>query len=146
MANTRVQKKIVNDGWRNAVVQLIYSLDTTGDFADPGVITLADFTNNMGPPSGAFNGLRLDVVRYSCTVPIGFESWWNATVDQPMVFLANSSKMDFRRTQGLIPNRAAAGYDGAIDVTLTNIPAGAAAALLYIATVEFEFVKLYAAP
>lgn len=146
MANARSQKKIVHDGWRNAVVELAYSLDTPGSFADAGVITLADFTNNMGAPSGAFNGLRLAGVRYSITVPVGVQVFWNATADQPMIFLAGSEHTIFKTTQGLIPDRAAAGYDGAIDINVVNIPADATAAQLYIATLYFEFIKLYAAP
>lgn len=146
MANTRLQKKIVEDGHRNAIIQLAYSLDTPGSFGDAGAITLADFTNNMGAPSGAFNGLRLNRARYSITVPVTVLLQWNATVDQPILFLANSSKMDLSVSPGLVPDRAAAGYDGAIDVTIFNIPADATAAQLYGATIFLEFIKLYAAP
>ena len=147
MANARIAKRIIEDGYRNAMVELVYSLDTTGTFADNAAVILADFTNNEPAPQGAFNGFRVDNLHYSITAPVGAIFYWNSTADQPIFAVSGSEHMFIKEyLPGLQPNRAAAGYDGAIDVLLVNIPAGASATLLYIATFVLDMTKLYAAP
>lgn len=146
MANARIAKQILADGRRNAVVQLVYELDTAGAFADAGAIALADFTNNEVPPIGALNGLRFDKIEYSVADAVTATLYWNATADQPIAAVSGANKLWYAPANGLIPNRAAAGYDGAIDVRISNIPAGAGAANVYTASLLLYMVKLYAVP
>lgn len=144
MANARTARQIIADGRRNAVVQLIYDLDTAGEFNDPAAIVLALFTNNEVPPIGALVGLRVDKVEYSVADAVTAAIYWNSVVDQPIASVSGANKLWYAPAGGILPDRAAAGYNGAIDVRISNIPAGAGATNVYTASLLLYMVKLYA--
>lgn len=141
MANTNT-KRIIFDGPRNAVVELIGTLDTSAaTFAvAPAIDLSADFTNNeIGP---TLVGLRLDEVQYSLSDTLTAQLFWDATADQPIVSLAGRGKMCFEQASGDQPNRGAAGYTGDIDLTISNIVV-AAGTPLQVYTLLLYLIKLY---
>lgn len=142
MANTNT-KRIIADGPRNAVVELIGELDTSAaSFAvAPAIDISADFANN-DPLGGTFVGLRIDEIQYSISDGISIRLYWNATTDQLIAALAGHDKMCFGPSNGLTPNRAAAGYDGDIDLTVNNIVV-AAGTPIQVYTLTISMTKLY---
>lgn len=141
MANTNT-KRIIFDGPRNAVVELIGELDTSGaSFAvSPAIDLDVDFVNNeIGP---TLVGLRLDEVQYSLSDGLSARLFWDATADQPIVALAGHDKMCFEEASGAVPNRSAAGYTGDIDLLINNIVV-AAGTPIQVYTILLYLIKLY---
>lgn len=142
MANTNF-KRIVRDGYDNAVVELVGTLDTSAaTFTVNGVIALADFTGSAPNPSPTFTGLRLDEIQYSMSDALAAQFWWNATADQVMVNVAGRGKLCFKEAGGILPDRAAAGYDGSIDLAVNNIVVAAGTPIQTYTFLLF-FKKLY---
>lgn len=141
MANT-LTKRIVTDGPRNAVVELIATLDTSAaTFATaPAIDISADFTNNED--GRTLVGLRIDEIQYSMSDGVTAQLYWNATADQLIAALAGHDRMCFGEANGLQPNRGAAGYDGDIDLTINNIVV-AAGTPIQVVTLLISAVKLY---
>lgn len=142
MANTNT-KRIIFDGPRNAIVELIGELDTTaGAFSvTPAIDLSSDFTNNeIGP---TLVGLRLDEVQYSISDGLTARLFWDATADQPIVALAGHDKMCFEKGSGAVPNRGAAGYSGDINLTVNNIVILGADDPIRVYTLLLYLIKLY---
>lgn len=142
MANA-FTKRVVHEGPRNAVVELIGVLDT--NIAAPTEvqqIDLADFTNNdVG--IGALAGFRVDTIQYSISDGGYLNFVWEATTDQEIAAIAGRGKMRFtdcHYAAGLQPDQAAAGYTGAIEV-LAYAPAATTTNMVY--TVLLNMTKLY---
>lgn len=147
MANANF-KRILADGPKNAVVQLIGTLDTSAaNFVVAPVIDISvDFTNNDLKETGTvMSGLRLDCVEYSLSDALSIQLFWNSTADQPMVSLAGRGKFKFEPVNGVQPNQGATGYDGDIDMTVNNIVV-AAGTPIQIYTLLLHFTKLYNLP
>lgn len=143
MANTNT-KRIVADGPDNAVVELIGQLDTSAaSFAvAPAIDISVDFTNNL--TGYTLNGLRIDTIEYSLSDALTAQLYWNATADQLIAAIAGRGKLRFSDPgNGLVPNRAAAGYDGDIDLTINNIVV-AAGTPIQAYTILLKMTKLYA--
>lgn len=140
MANT-FTKRIVEDGWRNAVVNLVGILDTAV-VAPTQVqqILKADFTNN--DTGQLFNGFRIDRVQFAVSSNGVFvEALWDAAVQQPAFAVTESHDLDWAKYSGLQPNVIAAGYTGTINILL-NAP-NAAAATQQEYNLIVSMVKLY---
>lgn len=141
MANT-ASKRIVRDGYRNAVVELMGTLDTAAASftVTPAIDISADFSAN-DPNQTAFVGLRIDKIKYSLSDGIQAFLYFNATADQLIAGIAGRGKLDFKPDAGITPNQGAAGYDGDIDLTINNITAAAGVVQTY--TILLEMIKLY---
>lgn len=141
MANANT-KRIVFDGPRNAVVELIGTLDTSAAAftVTPAIDLSADFTNNEDGPT--LVGLRLDEVQYSLSDGLTARLFWDATADQLIVALAGHDRICFEPAGGAQPNRAAAGYTGDIDLTINNIVVAAGTPIQGY-TLLLYLVKLY---
>lgn len=122
MANTNT-KRILADGPKNAVVELVGVLDTDTAGAPfsvaPAIDLSVDFVNNDAV--GTLVGLRIDEIQYSISDNLTARLFWDATADQVIAALAGRGKVCLERYNGLQPNRAAAGYTGDIDLTVDNI-------------------------
>lgn len=133
MANA-TSKKILEDGYRNAVVLLTGVLDTSNATLSPAV-QLADFTNN---DAGIFKGFRIDKVAYSISDQLALQLYWNATTPQIIVALAGRGHMKFRCDSGLQPVSGAAGFNGALNLSSTGWASG-----IQVYSVLLEMVKIY---
>ena len=141
MANTNT-KRIVADGPRNAVVELMGVLDTSAaTFAvTPAIDISVDFTNN---DSGlTLVGLRVDEIQYSISDGVTVRLFWDATTDQLIAALAGHDKICAGAGNGLQPDRTAAGYTGDIDLTVNNITV-AAGTPIQVYTLLLYMTKLY---
>lgn len=141
MANSTL-KRIVRDGQDNAVVELVGSLDTSAAiYTEAAIITLADFTDNL--VSMALAGFRLDKLQYSLSDSLAARLSWDATADQIMIGVAGRGKISFKHYGGIVPNRAAAGYTGSINLEINNVVV-AAGTPIQTFTLLLGMKKLYA--
>lgn len=142
MANV-FTKRVMEDGWRNAVVELVGVLDT--NIAAPTQVQQileSDFTNNDTKVGGNFIGFRLDTLQYSISDGMYLNFFWDATADEEMVAVAGRGILCFGKNYGpgLQPNQSNAGYNGDINV-LAYAPAAATTNLVYTCIVNL--IKLY---
>lgn len=141
MANT-FYKRVIQEGYRNAVVQLSANLDTAV-VAPTQVqqILRADFTNN-DQDQGALNGFRFTKVQFSTSDGVFVELNWDATADRVMVRFTGHAEMCAGEYGGIRPVEADAGYTGEVNVFVNAPGAAAGTQLMYHAFVHLE--KLYA--
>lgn len=141
MANTNI-KRILADGPYNAVVELIGSLDTSAASFSvaPAIDISADFTNNDSDRT--LVGLRIDEIQYSISEGVTVRITYNATAAQFIAALAGHDTMCFKDFNGIQPNRAAAGYDGDINIEVNNIVV-AAGTPIEVYTLLIVATKLY---
>jgi hypothetical protein len=135
MANATATK-IVEEGKRNAVVQLTGILDTS-NAALTSVIQLSNFTNKDAA-SGRFVGLRIDKISYSIGDQLQLTLHWKATTPQVIAAIAGRGHLKYKPVGGLKPNTGAAGFDGAINLATTGWASGT-----QNYTVLLEMVKIY---
>lgn len=143
MANT-FTKRVIQEGYRNAVVQLSANLDTA--VAAPTIvqqILRADFTNN-DPNQGTLNGFRFTEVRYSTSDGVFVELNWDATADRIIVRVTGAYDLSADTYGGIRPVEADAGYTGDINVAVNAPGAAAGTQLMYFMLVHLE--KLYTTP
>lgn len=116
MANV-TSKKILLDGPRTAVILLTGILDTSNASIAPA-ISLSDFTGNVTDKT--LTGLAVDCIEYSITdaVALGVNLYWQATTPQIIAALAGQGEFEFEG--GLVPDIAAAGFNGAINLSTTG--------------------------
>ncbi len=135
MANVTT-KAILNDGPRNAIVKFEGILDTS-DVSITPALSLSELTSNDG--NLVLTGLRLDEFNYSISsVDISVELQWQATAPQSIMVMQGQGKIRNLYGSGLVPNRAAAGYNGNINLITRGFLAGT-----QIYTIVARFVKLY---
>lgn len=135
MANTN-SERILEDGWRYAIVQLTGKVDTS-DVSLVSAITLSQFTNNE--PRSSLVGFRIDEIEFSIGEPLMVFLAWNGATPQQFAALAQSGEMNYRKKGGLQPDRLASGYDGNINLTTGGYVGG----LTVGYTVLLKMVKLY---
>lgn len=142
MANTNT-KRIIRDGFRNAVVQLTGTLDTSAATftVAPAIDISADFTAN-DPKLGTFVGLRLDKVQYTMSNDLSIELFYDATADEVLINLAGHDTICVDDYGGIQPDQSAAGYTGDINLEVNNIVV-AAGTPIQVYTLVLEFTKLY---
>ena|SRR3990172_2396241 len=140
MANTNVMR-VVQEGPRNAVVELVGNLDTSAaNLAVTPVIQLSDFTNNE--TNVVLSGFRLNEVQYSISADLAVQLFWNATADRLMVGLAGHDRICFDAAGGLQPVTGDAGYDGNINLLVSNIVV-AAGTPIQTYTLLLFLIKVY---
>lgn len=135
MANL-VEKEILEEGWRNAVVKVAGVLDTS-DINLVGYIKPSDFTNN--DPVLTLTGFRVDAVMFSIGQVLDLSLCWNSATPQLITPLARSGKIDVTSDGGFIPDNTKTGYDGSLNLKSTGFPAGTVQNF----TLTIRLVKLY---
>lgn len=131
-----LEKTILEEGPRNAVVKFTGTLDTS-DIALAPAIQLSEFTNN--DVRVTLVGLRLDEVEYSFSDAVSAALRWNGNSPQTIITMSGRDTQCFEAIGGLIPDRTRVGYDGAINLTTYGYKAGNTTTVTIIA----RFVKLY---
>src|SRR5690349_15987717 len=135
MANS-VERQIVEEGPRNAVVKVTGVLDTS-DINLVSFIKKSDFSNNDRGMN--LSGFRLDAVLYSIGQVLDIALYWNSNSPQQIVPLARAGKIDATGDGGFIPDSGRSGYDGSINIKSTGFPAGTVQNF----TLLLRLVKLY---
>ena len=135
MAN-QVEKQIVEEGPRNAVVKISGVLDTS-DIGLVSFISPSDFSNNdIGLK---LFGFRVDAVIFSTGQVIDVILAWNGALPQLILPLARSGKIDATPDGGFIPDNTRTGYDGTINLSTRGFPAGS----VQVFSLLIRLVKLY---
>lgn len=137
MANS-LDKQIIEEGYRNASVKLVGTLDTS-DVAWVPAIALSDFLNNDAR-MGTLVGLRVMGVDYSSGPRLITSLEWNGATPQKIVTLVQSEDTDYRKVGGLVPDRTRSSYDGGINLRTSGYIAGNYEGF----TVLVRMVKIYA--
>lgn len=136
MAN-QVEKQIIEEGPRNAVVKVTGVLDTS-DINLVSFISATDFSNNDAHGLRLV-GFRLDAVIYSVGQVLDIILAWNGSVPQLIVPLARSGKIDATADGGFVPDQTKGGYDGSINISSKQFPAGTT----QVFSLLIRLVKLY---
>lgn len=136
MANV-LEKQILEEGFRNAVVKLTGVL-TTNDISEAPAIALADFKNNE--QRLVLKGLRVDHITFSLGVNIDVLLAWNSQIPQQIVPLSRSGKIDVTDDGGFVPDMTRSGYDGSINLNTSGFPPGGAPQNF---TILLRLIKLY---
>lgn len=139
MATTVLDKQIMEEGWRNAVVRLTGSLAMAEN--EIQWIKLSDFTNN-DRGAGALVGLRVDCIQYSIGAGVQVQLEWDGATPQQIADLAGRDRIDFKFGGGLQPDRTRTGYNGAINLRTTGFPPGTVQNF----TIVLSLIKLYGTP
>lgn len=132
-------RKILEDGWRNAVVQVTGVLDTA-DITLDSFIQLSDLTNN-DLRAGSLVGLRVDCIEYSIGDGLQFTLYWQSTANELIASLAGRGKLKYYRAGGLQPNQSAIGYSGNILYSSTGFNTQGVPPQNF--SILVSFVKLY---
>lgn len=127
--------RVVEDGYRNAVVHLVGVVEDA-DINQAPAIALNQFTGN---DRGTFNGFKVVDVDYSVTDGLTVVLAWNANTPQPICALASAGEIRGRGHGGIVPDRTAGGYDGAINLTTKGFTPGRS----YGFTVKLRMKKSY---
>lgn len=135
MANS-VTVKIIEDGPRNAIVNIVGLVDSS-DVAPAPVVALNQFTGN---DRGRFVGFKVVDVDYSVTESLVVLLNWNSSTPQPICALSGSDEILGKKHGGLAPNRLAGGYDGTINLSTEGYVAGRT----YGFTLRVSMTKMYA--
>jgi hypothetical protein len=129
-----LDRVIVQEGPRNAVVRLTGSLDTS-DIAIAPVISLQDFSNN--DPRMTLIGFRVDEIEFAMQSNLGLTVYWDSMNPQAIANIAQIGEFEWEG--GLIPDATRPGYTGNISISSSGFLAGKP----NMFTVNLEMVKLY---
>ena len=132
-----VEKQIVEEGPRNAIVKVAAVLDTS-DINLVSFIKPIDFRSNDVRLN--LTGFRVDEVIYSLGQVIDVVLSWNGAIPQLITPLARSGRIDAWMDGGFVPDTTRDGYDGSINIKTTGYPAGGAVQNL---SLLIRLVKLY---
>jgi hypothetical protein len=135
MANVYTMR-VVEEGWRNATVKFVGTLDTA-DLVEVPAITLSTFVNNDKQCS--LTGFRVDRVEYSISDGLEMQLEWQGTTPELILPLYGRGKIDSSAHGGLVPDTTNLGYDSTINLRSTNFSPGS----VYNFTLQVELVKLY---
>lgn len=140
MANT-FYKRVVQEGYRNAVVQLSGNLDTAvAAPTEVQQINRSEFTNN-DPTQPALSGFRFTRIQYSTSPGVFVELVWEATADRSIVRVSGSHEIDADPYGGIRPVEDDVGYTGDIEVFVNAPGAAAGTQEMYFCLVHLE--KIY---
>lgn len=134
MANS-VTVKIIEDGPRNAIVNIVGVVDST-DIAPTPVVAINQFTGN---DRGRFVGFKVVCIDHSATEGLVVLLNWNANTPQPICAISGSSDLNGRKHGGIVPNKVAGGYDGTINLSTEGYVAGRT----YGFTLRVSMTKMY---
>lgn len=136
MANL-IDKQIVEEGYRNAVIKVTGVLDTS-DINLVSFIKPSDFVTNDAM-AGVLSGFRFDAVMYSMGQQLDMALYWNGGTPQEITPLARSGKIDATGDGGFLPDTQRSGYDGSINIKSTGYVPGTVQNF----TLLIRLVKLY---
>lgn len=134
-----LDRQIVEEGPRNAVVKLTGVLDTS-DASEVSCIQLGDFINN-DPVGIPLIGFRVDHITFAIGNGLEVQIAWNGLNPQQIAPLAGRGKIDSTDDGGFIPDMTREGYDGSINLTTTGYQPNSVQNF----TVFLRLVKLYGA-
>lgn len=134
----QLDKQVIEEGPRNAVVRLTGVLQSNDVTAGQLSVLLSDFQNNDAA-AGRLVGLRVDAVMYSMGVQIDALLAWRANTPQNILPLSRAGKIGVSGDGGLQPDLNRSGADGGIDLTTSGFPPGTTQNF----TVVLRLVKLY---
>lgn len=135
MSNT-LEKQILRDGPRNAVVKVSGVLDTS-DLASTPVFSLTDFTNN--DRGMILVGFRVDYISYSVGPNVIAILSWDSNAPQQIAVLQGHDGQDYSHAGGLQPDQSRSGFNGSITLQTRGYVGGSVQAI----TLEICTVKLY---
>jgi hypothetical protein len=136
--SNQVDKQIVEEGWRNAVVKVAAVIDSF-DLNLVSFIKPSDFTNN-DPRAGRLAGFRVDAVMYSVGNLVDVAIFWNGAQPQLITSVARAGKVDATGDGGFLPDQTREGYDGSINIKTAGFPPGGTPQNLNL---FLRLVKLY---
>jgi len=139
MASNILEKQILEEGFRNAVVKLTGIL-VTNDINEVPAISLADFQNNE--QRQVLKGFRVDHITFSLGVQIDVLLEWNSQIPQQITPLSRSGKIDVTDDGGFVPDMTRSGYDGSINLRTSGFPPGGPQQNF---TILLRLIKLYLA-
>jgi len=119
------------------VVKVSGVLDTS-DINLVSFISASDFINNDAHGLRLV-GFRLDAVIYSVGQVLDIILAWNGSVPQLILPLARSGKIDATPDGGFVPDQTKVGYDGSINISSKQYPAGTT----QVFSLLIRLVKLY---
>ena len=126
MANV-LTSQIIHDGYRNAVVSVVATLDT-GNLSAQDIVNPANF-------SPVPNEFRIDQIEYAVSDQLAAQLLWDATADVIAANLTGHGVLDYRANGGLA-NNAGAGKTGKIQLTTTGYASGTQAVTLKLHLVK----------
>jgi hypothetical protein len=135
MANS-LTVKVIEDGPRNAIVNLVGFLDSA-NMVEPAAVALSMF--NTQDRRGTFYGLKVMEAEYSVTEDLVVQLDWNANTPQNIAALSGSAEICWADRGGISPDRTAGGYDGSINLTTKGFLGGKP----YGFTIQLVMVKKY---
>lgn len=132
-------RKILEDGWRNAIVQVSGVLDTS-DITLDNFVQLSELINN-DQRAGNLVGLRVDCIEYSIGDGLQFSFYWQSTANELVAAIAGRGKLKYEKAGGLQPNQSAVGYTGNILFSSTGFNTQGTPPQNF--SLKISFVKLY---
>ena len=137
MAINTLDKRIVEEGHRNAIVRLTGVLGIS-DANWGQAITLTDFVNN-DTIAGRLSGLRVDTIDYACGDALRVGLYWDSASPQVIALLSQSDVLKAKKAGGLLPDQTLSAYTGSINLVTSGYPAGTTQGF----TILLYMVKLY---
>jgi hypothetical protein len=132
-----LDKQIIEEGPRNAVVKLTGVLkDSDVPYGQLGV-DLSDFINN--DTGVRLTGLRVDAIIYALGPSLNAVLAWNGNSPQTIAPLARSGKLDATGDGGFLPDQNRSGFNGGIGMSTSGFPPGSTQDF----TIFLRLIKLY---
>lgn len=134
----KVDRQIIEDGWRNVVVKFTGAL-TDDDITLAPALDLSDVSNNAtGERLVGFAG---GSVEYAVSAGLTLSILWASAEPQQMFLVADSNSLGCPQKTGYFyPNQAAPGYDGSLQVSTQGFAPGGTASF----TAILRLKKIYA--
>lgn len=136
MPNT-LDKRVVEEGWRNAVVRLTGVLGNSDANWVPA-FPLTDLVNN-DTLAGRLSGLRVDSINYACSNALAVNLYWKSASPQLIAGLSRSGHLKAKHAGGLLPDQTLSDYDGDINLVTSGYAPGTTQNF----TILLYLVKLY---
>ena len=136
MSNS-TDKRIIEEGWRNAVVKLTGVL-TDADVSLVSIIAPSDFSNN-DTIAGTLSGFRVDAIIYSLSGNLEGRLYWNGGTPELITPFARSGKIDVTGDGGFLPDTTNSGYDGSLNFSTAGFQVGTT----QVYSVTLRLIKLY---
>ena len=114
-----LDRQIIEDGWKHAIVKLTGVLDTS-DISEAPAIALSDFTNN--DTMKEFNGLCIKKISWSIGDGLQIVLAWNGFHPQQIAPLSGRGKLCAKDFGSFNPDMTLIGYDGGINLTTSGYP------------------------
>jgi hypothetical protein len=143
-----IAKKIMIDGYRNAVVRITGVLSPANNSQDlniTSIVSINDFTNNdvMCGTRPGFQGFIMHYIAFAIGNGLELQLQWNGSPPELIVALARTGKIAFDGDGGLVPSLLLAGYDGSINLLSTGYQQQAITGTPQNFYLELGMIKMY---